>query len=213
MVVIQPQVKPKVQSKSTDVPDLPSDLPLTDVPDLPLLYENWQDARDYCQWAGQQIGQQWDLPTEAQWEFAARDRGENKPFAYDFPVDKVSYESDEIEGLIVSPYSEPVGAMAANKLGLYQMNGNASDLVYDWYAEGWPYTETVVDPTGINTGVKKVVRGGHKGNSPLHNTNFSRHSVTSNKEASPLRGWRCAQSPITLPQVFLCCLCMFTRNN
>ncbi len=163
------------------------------------LYENWQDAREYCQWAGQQIGKQWDLPTEAQWEYAARDRGENKPFAYDFPLDKFSYESDEVRGLIMSPYLEPVDAMAPNKLGLYQMNGNASDLVYDWYAEGWPYKDTVVDPTGINTGVKKVTRGGNQGNSPLHNTNFSRYHANPDKDAHTVQGWRCAQSHIKLP--------------
>ncbi len=162
-------------------------------------YEDWQDARNYCQWAGQQIGEQWDLPTEAQWEYAARDGGENKPFAYNFPLDKFSYDDDEVRGIIMSKYLKPIGALAPNKLGLHHMNGNNEDLVYDWYAESWPYTETAIDPTGINTGVKKVVRGGNHRNSPMGNTNFSRHSTNPDKNADTVQGWRCAQSPIKLP--------------
>ncbi len=89
--------------------------------------------------------------------------------------------------------------MAPNKLGLYHMNGNGSDLVYDWYAEGWPYTEVVVDPIGITSGVKKVVRGGNYTYSPSGNTNFSRQRVDPERSSSTMRSWRCAQSPIKLP--------------
>ena len=69
---------------------------------------------------------------------------------------------------------------------LYQMNGNAFDLVYDCYDEGRAYTETVVVPIGIKIAVKKVVRGGNRRNSLMGNTNFSRHCTNSDANAYPL---------------------------
>ncbi|MEI9749308.1 SUMF1/EgtB/PvdO family nonheme iron enzyme, partial [Moellerella wisconsensis] len=87
---------------------------------------NWQDAKDYCQWVGQQSGLPVDLPTEAQWEYAARSRGQflrlathDGKFASVIADDALSYA--------------PLGERQPNPLGLYDMMGNGWDWTNDWY--------------------------------------------------------------------------------
>lgn len=120
--------------------------------------KRWDETKAYCQWLGELSGYPIDLPTEAQWEYAARDRGKNilyptndgslklgKNFPYDEEMQQISSRVD---------------AFPPNPLGLYLMSGGATEYVNDWYSDSY-YAESAnqVDPKGPETGKEKVARG------------------------------------------------------
>lgn len=150
----------------------------------PARYDSWHDARAYCQWAGKQIAQQWDLPSEAQWEYAARDRGENKPFANQ---DGSTNYQDIFSGKL-----EPVGAMAPNKLGIYQLNGHNWELILDNYTSTYKFDNNI-NPVFVNKSDKMTVKGGSHTSSPSGNTIYSKMSSSMTEKASGYYSWRCVE--------------------
>lgn len=117
----------------------------------------WQDARDYCQWLGKNSHRNMDLPTEAQWEYAARSRGQLFIFAN---ADNKNYVwNDKNRNYASSSKKKPVGSFPANPLGLYDMMGNGADWVKDWYAADYYFHSPEKDPQGPESGEKKVRRG------------------------------------------------------
>jgi formylglycine-generating enzyme required for sulfatase activity len=125
-------------------------------------YVNWQDAHAYCAWLGEQTGLPMGLPTEAQWEFAARSRGKVVPFATDTGyIDPGVNYTDES-----NRYPYPPGIFPPNPLGLYDMSGNISEWVADWYAPDYYTLSPRENPQGPQSGEKKVYRGGSVFNSP-----------------------------------------------
>jgi len=110
-------------------------------PNYPAKFLSWYQARDYCQWLGQQIGYPMDLPTEAQWEYAARSRG--------LAVAHATNNGDIEYGVNYRDPTKiwhpmPVGTWPPNPLGLYDMTGN----VDEWTVDYWRAyrKEPVVDP-------------------------------------------------------------------
>ena len=124
------------------------------VPDRPAGV-NWYQARDYCRWLGQVTGLPFDLPTEAQWEYAARSRGQWVGIAND-----TGYPD---RGRNLAPferYGHAVCQYPANPLGLCDMSGNALEWVRDWYAVDYYAYSPRHNPQGPKTGTKKILRGG-----------------------------------------------------
>ena len=124
----------------------------------------WQQAKDYCQWLGKESGKKFDLPTEAQWEYAARSRGQYIPFATnngEFLPGKNIPSQDELseytDGAGIPIY--PVGKYPPNPLGLYDMGLSGSEWTNDWYAEDYYSHSPVKNPQGPEQGTKKVLRG------------------------------------------------------
>ena len=124
----------------------------------------WQQAKDYCQWLGKKSGKKIDLPTEAQWEFAARSRGQYLPFATnngEISPGKNVPSQDELnkytDGMGLPIY--PVGKYPSNPLGLYDMGLSGSEWTNDWYAEDYYSHSPVKNPQGPEQGTKKVLRG------------------------------------------------------
>ncbi|GAA5783980.1 formylglycine-generating enzyme family protein [Chitiniphilus shinanonensis] len=133
----------------------------------------WQRARDYCQWLGRQTGLPFDLPTEAQWEYAARSRGQR----FVFPTDNGNIDHGRnVPGSIehvklLSPLVEdenrfltdyrpyPVGLFPPTPLGLYDMAHDGEEWTLDWYAADYYAHSPKVDPKGPASGDKKVARG------------------------------------------------------
>jgi len=115
---------------------------------------NWYEAQSYCQWLGKQLNLPIDLPTEAQWEYAARSRGLNVEHATD---------SGLLEGGEEDNYAtdKPVGAYPPNPLGLYDMSGGRPEWTNDWLV-GYS-KDTLVNPRydTIQYYDKKVIRGWH----------------------------------------------------
>ncbi len=124
----------------------------------------WQQAKDYCQWLGKESGKKFDLPTEAQWEYAARSRGQYIPFATnngEFLPGKNIPSQDELseytDGAGIPIY--PVGKYPPNPLGLYDMGLSGSEWTNDWYASDYYSHSQVNDPQGPVKGTEKVLRG------------------------------------------------------
>ncbi|MGR5944669.1 formylglycine-generating enzyme family protein [Enterobacter sp. C4G1] len=118
---------------------------------------SWQDARAYCQWVGQVSKRNIDLPTEAQWEYAARSRGQFLIFGNS--DNWYHYENDIARNIAPSTENRPVGSYAPNPLGLYDIQGNGADWVQDWYAADYYSDSPEQDPQGPEKGDKRVIRG------------------------------------------------------
>ena len=138
------------------------DYPKLRSPDLPAT-ANWQLSRDYCQWLGEKTGLPYDLPTEAQWEYAARNRGQYVHYAtndghFRVGVNAPSYEQQENysgagEGLL------PVGRYPATPLGLFDMGTNGPEWMRDWYSKTYYQHSPQLNPTGPENGTEKSLRG------------------------------------------------------
>ncbi|CPR15511.1 formylglycine-generating enzyme family protein [Brenneria goodwinii] len=127
---------------------------------LPYLGDNypasvsWHDAKAYCRWLGTESGRNLDLPTEAQWEYAARSRGQFLILANSDNY----YMMGEPEKNFTSERA-PVGSYSPNPLGLYDMMGNGRDWISDWYAADYYQHSPEKDPQGPAEGQKRVIRG------------------------------------------------------
>ncbi|PCK32714.1 formylglycine-generating enzyme family protein [Pseudoalteromonas piscicida] len=148
---------------------------------------SWYGAKNYCLWLAELTQLPFDLPTEAQWEFAARNRGENILFATDsgWIEEGRNYELN-------TDYAEPSGTYPANPLGFYDLSGNMIEWVNDWWAEDYYQHSPELDPKGPKEGTKKVMRGGTFMESPRGSNVYTRQE--SNELDTSYRdiGFRCA---------------------
>lgn len=131
--------------------------------DHPAVYVRYTQAVTYCLWLAQESGQPIGLPTEAQWEKAARwnpatNTASTYPWGEEFPNrDLLRYAGSGVGSTAVVG-SYPQGASA---YGVLDMAGNVWEWVADWYAEDtYQQTGVAVDPTGPRTGDFRVFRGG-----------------------------------------------------
>lgn len=159
-------------------------------PTLPITDVNWYDCQEFIHRLDSITGMPFRLPTEAEWEFAAR--GGNASKGYRFAggdvVNEVSW------GLNNAGFrTHSVGCRKANELGLYDMTGNVSEWCSDWY--GRFYLGTEPNPQGAKDGEWKVVRGGSFDNCE-ENSYLSRREYYAPYEAMNYCGLRLA---LTLP--------------
>ncbi|WP_224994625.1 formylglycine-generating enzyme family protein, partial [Klebsiella pneumoniae] len=124
----------------------------------------WQQAKDYCQWLGKESDKNIDLPTEAQWEYAARSRGQYLLFATNngnfelgsnIPEQKKLDEYTDGYGFPIYP----IGKYPPNPLGLYDMGLSGAEWSNDWYSTDYYSHSPVYDPQGPVKGNEKVLRG------------------------------------------------------
>ncbi|GAA5172780.1 formylglycine-generating enzyme family protein [Viridibacterium curvum] len=130
---------------------------------------HWQAARDYCQWLGTQVGTPMDLPTEAQWEYAARNRGQMVIYATDngkidagrnVPTYEWLEEHNQAGGDYSSIHSlYEIGLFPPSPLGLYDLVSNGADWTLDWYDAKYYANSPILNPKGPKTGTEKVTRG------------------------------------------------------
>jgi len=127
----------------------------------PVVYVGWQDAADFCEWASKTTGQSVCLPSEAQWEKAARGTdGRIYPWGDNPPnKDLANYAKNVGDTTPVGQY--PAGA---SPYGALDMAGNVWEWVADWYASDYYKNSAARNPTGPSTGQYRVLRGGSWGN-------------------------------------------------
>ena len=125
----------------------------------PVVYISWQDGVKFCEWLSSKTGKCYSLPTEAEWEYAARGGKYSKGYIYSGSknVKKVAwYWDDSLRE------EHPVANLLANELGVYDMSGNVYEWCQDWYEDRYP-TETQENPKGpqgSNKLFRRVIRGG-----------------------------------------------------
>ncbi len=122
----------------------------------PVIRVTWKQAQHFCAWRGA------NLPTEAQWEKAARgDLGGMKyPWGNDSPVCQVSAENGA-QFSICNPFdTNEVGSFFPNGYGLFDMVGNVWEWVYDWYSQDYYKVTKSKNPQGPEQGIYHVARGG-----------------------------------------------------
>ena len=158
--------------------------------DYPMYYVNWYDSVDFCNRLSELTGRNpayiidktgndpyavdgrwviksvpgangWRLPSEAEWEYAAR--GGNKSQGYQYSgshdLDEVAWHISNMEGLM-GYGTRPVGTKNANELGIHDMTGNVWEWVNDYFGSAYYNSSPVQDPKGPAVGSLCVYRGG-----------------------------------------------------
>jgi formylglycine-generating enzyme required for sulfatase activity len=148
--------------------------------DMPIVYLTWDEANDFCGWAGGR------LPTEAEWEYAARAGSLGARYG---PLEEIAWY-----GKNSGERMHEVAQKRPNRFGLFDMLGNVNQYVNDWYDPNYYRDSPAEDPQGPLNGQERVLRG------VSWALPFSRPIRVSLRGSSPLSQWgygtgfRCAIS-------------------
>ena len=122
----------------------------------PIVAVSWFEATAYCEWLSRESGKRYRLPTEAEWERAARGgrEGNSYPWGDDPPQSRPGYHTRWLTG------PEPVGGRPANPYCLYDMCENVHEWCSDWFAADYYANSPERDPRGPESGTRRASRGG-----------------------------------------------------
>ncbi len=122
---------------------------------LPVECVSWNDCQEFIRKLNALTGQNFRLPTEAEWEFACRGGNNSRGYKYSGSntLSNVAWYDDNS-----GSQTHPVATKAPNELGIYDMSGNVEEWCSDWY--GSYSSSSQYNPTGPNSGSYRVFRGG-----------------------------------------------------
>ncbi len=125
-------------------------------PDQPVVAVSWFEAEAYCRWMAATTGRPIRLPTEAEWERAARGglEGQLYPWGDEPPQSRPDYASRWTEG------PEPVATQSPNVFGLFDIGENVHEWCADWYDAHYYESSLARNPTGPSQGQRRASRGG-----------------------------------------------------
>lgn len=143
-------------------------------PDHPVLMISWEDAEAFCRWLSKKEGRTYRLPTEAEWEYAARGGTRTPWWTGDDPrtlqeaantadrallarVPMATWAGEWDDGF---PFLAPVGSFSPNPFGLHDMTGNVWEWCHDWYRSDYYRSSPKADPKGPEIGSFRTIRGG-----------------------------------------------------
>ena len=157
---------------------------------LPVTNITWDETQQFVERLSELTGLRFRLPTEAEWEYAARGGQRSKGYTYagSNDIDQVGWYNGNS-----SNKTHIVGQKQPNELGIYDMTGNVWEYCYDWHT---PYAaQAQTNPTGAATGDKHVLRGGCYHYDPKNCTNTNRHSYYTPDKGGASTGLRIVLEP------------------
>ena len=154
----------------------------------PVVCVSWNDAKAFVSWLSEVSGTHYRLPTEAEWEYAARSGGKKEKYAGGNDINALAWYYDN-DGL--SPHR--VGTKRPNGLLLYDMSGNVLQWVQDWYDENYYRDGLRSNPQGPRRGHERVLRGSAWSDKPAY-VRATRRSMKPPSHRGSLLGFRVACS-------------------
>jgi formylglycine-generating enzyme len=123
----------------------------------PIVNISWADADAYCTWLAKKTGKKYRLPTEAEWEFAARGGKKSKSTKYagSAKIDDVAWYDKN-----ATQQTQPIGTKTPNELGIYDMTGNVWEWCSDWFLHDYYAKSPEANPQGPVKGNLRVQRSG-----------------------------------------------------
>ena len=124
---------------------------------------SWTDVQKFLRKLNEQTGRKYRLPTEAEWEYAARSGGKKEKWSgtsYKSALPEYAWYSSNSGGFFSKRKTHPVGGKKPNGLGLYDMTGNVWEWLSDWFRKDYYSNSPLNNPQGPDSGKLRVLRGG-----------------------------------------------------
>jgi formylglycine-generating enzyme required for sulfatase activity len=128
------------------------------IDDHPMTFVSWDDANEYCNWLSSKTGKTFRLPSEAEWEYAAKGASTSKNTLFS-GSDNINDVGWDRENSIGSTHSK-VGILSPNEIGIFDMTGNVWEWCSDYYSKTYYLQSASINPKGPRAGTVKIARGG-----------------------------------------------------
>ena len=171
--------------------------------DYPVLGVNWDSAVAYCNWLSAKTGKKYRLPTEAEWEKAARGTDQRRypwgntiDHSYANFVGASSFDSGQVVGYYDgSKHGDLQTHNGASPYGVFDMAGNVMEWCQDWYSRTYYSVSPRKNPKGPEKGAYRVLRGGTFFVDPLDLRSYGRSAAWPSLQAHRMIGFRAVREP------------------